>query len=288
MTRANGGAGGGTGSIRAAVIGGSLGGLAAGLALHEVGCDVDIFERVAEELRGRGAGIVAQPELLSFFEVRGISTREELGVPSEETRYLRRDGSVEHSGEKHHLMTSWGILYHHLRSAYPDERYHQDSKLVSFEQDESGVVAHFEGGGEEACDLLMGADGIDSTYRNKGLVFEGEDQPLSAYLDRWLNGSARGSVKPSTFEGYERMIRNHIKPALGYKKLKVLAPDHVQYFYQAKLDAGLAPGTVRMMHGILHRALEQAVKWGDVPRNVCKATTPPRPNPEEIRPLDAE
>jgi integrase len=103
-----------------------------------------------------------------------------------------------------------------------------------------------------------------------------------------LNGSAKSYVKPSTFEGYELMICNHIKPALGHKKLKVLAPDYVQYFYQQKLEAGLAPGTVRVMHGILHRALEQAVKWGIVPRNVCKATTPPKPNPEEIRPLDSE
>jgi integrase len=125
-------------------------------------------------------------------------------------------------------------------------------------------------------------------HRNRGFVFEGEDQTLSAYLDRWLNGSVKGSVKPSTYESYERIIRNHMKPDLGHRKLKNLAPDHVQYFYQAKLDAGLAPGTVRLMHGILHKALEQAVKWGIVPRNVCKATTPPRPNPEEIRPLDAE
>jgi integrase len=124
--------------------------------------------------------------------------------------------------------------------------------------------------------------------RDGGLVFEGEHRTLSAFLDGWLNGPVKGSVKPSTFESYERIIRNHIKPALGHRKLKALAPDHVQYFYQAKLDAGLAPGTVRLMHGILHKALEQAVKWGIVPRNVCKATTPPRPNPEEIRPLDAE
>ena len=55
-----------------------------------------------------------------------------------------------------------------------------------------------------------------------------------------------------------------------------------------KLDVCLAPGTVRKMHGILHKALEQAVKWGIVPRNICKATTPPKPSPEEIRPLDAE
>ena len=137
---------------------------------------------------------------------------------------------------------------------------------------------------EEVADKLIEA----LSNRNKGLVFEGEEQTLSAYLDRWLNGSVKGSVKPSTYESYERMIRNHIKPALGHRKLKNLAPDHVQYFYQKKLDDGLAPGTVRLMHGILHKALEQAVKWGVVPRNVCKATTPPKLNPEEIHPLDAE
>jgi integrase len=137
---------------------------------------------------------------------------------------------------------------------------------------------------EEVADKLIEA----LSNRNKGLVFEGDDQTLSAYLDRWLNGPVKGSVKPSTFESYERMISNHIKPALGHRKLKNLAPDHVQYFYQSKLDAGLAPGTVRLMHGILHKALEQAVKWGIVPRNVCKATTPPKPNPEEIHPLNAE
>jgi integrase len=137
---------------------------------------------------------------------------------------------------------------------------------------------------EEVAEKLIEA----LSNRNKGFVFEGEDQTLSAYLDRWLNGSVKGSVKPSTHESYERIIRNHIKPALGHRKLKNLAPDHVQYFYQSKLDAGLAPGTVRLMHGILHKALEQAVKWGSISRNACKATTPPKPNPEEIRPLDAE
>lgn len=124
--------------------------------------------------------------------------------------------------------------------------------------------------------------------RDGGLVLEGENQTLSEFLDRWLNGTVKGSVKPSTFEGYERMIRNHLKPEMGHRKLKSLAPDHVQYFYQKKLEAGLAPGTVRLMHGILHGALDQAVKCGSVSRNVCKAVTPPKPNPEEIKPLDAE
>ncbi|MDP9476960.1 MAG: site-specific integrase [Actinomycetota bacterium] len=124
--------------------------------------------------------------------------------------------------------------------------------------------------------------------RDGGLVFEGGERTLAAFLDGWLDGSVRGSVKPSTYESYERVIRNHLKPGLGRRKLKALAPDHVQHFYRVKLDADLAPGTVRLMHAVLNRALDQAVRWGVIGRNVCKATTPPQPNPEEIKPLDAE
>ena len=88
-----------SGKLRAAIIGGSLGGLFVGLALREAGCDVEVFERSPHELQGRGAGIVAQPELLHFLEKCEISSREEVGVPSRTRRYLRRDGSVAHEEE---------------------------------------------------------------------------------------------------------------------------------------------------------------------------------------------
>ena len=48
---------------RALVIGGSMSGLLAALALARHGWQVEVYERVAEPLAGRGAGIVAQPEL---------------------------------------------------------------------------------------------------------------------------------------------------------------------------------------------------------------------------------
>jgi integrase len=124
--------------------------------------------------------------------------------------------------------------------------------------------------------------------RDMGLVFEGENRLIAAFLDGWLEGTVKGSVKATTYESYERLIRCHIKPELGRRKLKTLAPDHVQALYQRKLDSGLAPGTVRQIHSVLSRALDQAVRWGTVPRNVCKATTPPKPDSEEIKPLDAD
>ena len=76
--------------------------------------------------------------------------------------------------------------------------------------------------------------------RDGGLVFDAENQTVGEYLQRWLDDSARGSVKPVTFENRARVVRVHLSPALGRIKLKALAPAHVQGFYRAKLDEGLA------------------------------------------------
>src|SRR5437868_6712606 len=65
---------------RAIVIGGSMSGLFAGLMLRADGWRVDIFEKVEGELSGRGAGIVAQPEILAILRGLGL-TASELGVP---------------------------------------------------------------------------------------------------------------------------------------------------------------------------------------------------------------
>jgi integrase len=124
---------------------------------------------------------------------------------------------------------------------------------------------------EEVAEKLIEA----LSNRNKGLVFDADNQKLGDYLDRWLNDSVRGSVKPFTFESYARLVRVHIAPALGRVKLKTLSPAHLQGFYRAKLDVGLSPRTVQYLHVVLHRALKQALRWGLVPRNVSEAVDPP-------------
>ena len=64
---------------RAAIVGGSMSGLLAGVMLRRAGWQVDIFERSREELSGRGAGIVAQPDLLAALQAVGLDTAH-LGV----------------------------------------------------------------------------------------------------------------------------------------------------------------------------------------------------------------
>jgi len=124
--------------------------------------------------------------------------------------------------------------------------------------------------------------------RDNGLDFDAKNVRVGEYLDKWLTDAVRDTVRPSTYERHEALIRLHIRPTLGRLKLKVLTPAHVQGLYRDRLDSGLAPATVQKIHVILHKALAQAVRWSLVPRNVTEAVKAPRPTPKEMKPLSRE
>jgi integrase len=124
--------------------------------------------------------------------------------------------------------------------------------------------------------------------RDGGLAFDAGNLNVREYLARWLADSVRGTVKPITFESYERLVRLHIVPALGRMKLKNLTPVHLQAFYRDRLDAGLSPRTVQYLHVLLHRSLKQGMRWNLVPRNVAEAVDPPKVHRKEMRPLSPE
>jgi integrase len=124
--------------------------------------------------------------------------------------------------------------------------------------------------------------------REGGLAFDAVDLKIGEYLERWLNDSVRNSVKQRTFENYSYVVRSHLIPAVGHMKVKTLTPTHVQGLYRSKLDAGLSPRTVQLIHTTLHKALKQAVRWGLVHRNATEGVEAPRPakNPrKEMHPL---
>lgn len=149
----------------AIVIGGSLGGLFAANLLHRAGWDVHVHERAAQALEGRGAGIVTHPELMEALEHAGVTVDDTIGVSVQERVTLARDGSVAGRQPMPQVLTAWSRLYGALRSAFPDEKYHNGMQLASFAQDESGVTASFANGKQARADLLVAADGIRSTVR---------------------------------------------------------------------------------------------------------------------------
>ena len=109
-----------------------------------------------------------------------------------------------------------------------------------------------------------------------------------SYLDRWLEDSVKDTVRLTTYQGYERIVRLHIKPTLGRIKLENLTPVHLRALYRERLEVGLAPRIVQLVHTTLHRALKQAVADGLMPRNAADVVKGPRPVRKEIKPLRPE
>ncbi len=73
-----------------------MSGLLSGLLLRRAGWDVDIYERVESELSGRGAGIVAQQELIGRLRGLGLAT-DDLGVHITTRKILDAQGRVTHA-----------------------------------------------------------------------------------------------------------------------------------------------------------------------------------------------
>lgn len=173
----------------AIIVGGSLGGLLAANILHRAGWDVRVYERVAEELEGRGAGIVTHPELMTALELAGVVVDDTIGIAVKERVTLNQDGSVARKQPMPQILTAWGCLYSVLKAAFPSDRYHNGKQLVSFAQDDHGVTASFADGTEATAALLVAADGVRSIVRGTLLP---ADKPQYAGYVAW-----RGLVEES-------------------------------------------------------------------------------------------
>jgi hypothetical protein len=65
---------------------------------------------------------------------------------------------------------------------------------------------------------------------------------------------------------HEGIVRLHLKPTIGAKRLAKLTSKEVHGLYRTKLAEGLSTGRVRRIHVTLSRALKDAVRWRDVGR----------------------
>lgn len=124
---------------------------------------------------------------------------------------------------------------------------------------------------------------------DQGCYIEPSKQTVGEWLDTWLETYVAFSVKPYTEASYRAVCENHIKPALGRVKLAVLSTPQIQQLYNKLVrQDGLSPKTVKNVHGVLHRALNQAVKIGILRHNPADVCDLPKVYQKEIVPLEQD
>jgi integrase len=109
-----------------------------------------------------------------------------------------------------------------------------------------------------------------------GLSPDMEKLTVAIFLTRWLEDTAKPTVRRTTYACYESTTRLHVVPEIGHLRLSSLTPMHLQNLYARKLDEGLSPRSVQIIHAVLHRALKQAHRWGMASQNTAAAVDRPR------------
>ena len=135
-------------------------------------------------------------------------------------------------------------------------------------------------------------------YRDADLS-EDCNMTLGDWLDKWLKEYVSLALRPNTVYGYERIVKNQIKPYLGERPLSSLTTNEIQKFYNTIKKQGrvrsdrthgteLADSMVRKVHALLHEALDMAVQQRLLVSNPTNGTTVPKNNYKDKQILNDE
>jgi integrase len=132
---------------------------------------------------------------------------------------------------------------------------------------------------EELATALAAAHGQRQDGRRVGPTF-------GVYLTtKWLPAKQL-TLRPSTWDGYRRLIELHVLPHLGRVPLRHLRTEHLDRLYATLLERGRSDGrggldtkTVHEVHIVLRRALRDAERRGSIIRNPAELAHAPKRRP---------
>jgi 2-polyprenyl-6-methoxyphenol hydroxylase-like FAD-dependent oxidoreductase len=130
---------------------------------------------------------------------------------------LDRDGTIACELPIQTVTTAWDRLYRGLKDALPVEFYRAGTQLTSFEQHDRKVTALFADGFRDEADLLVAADGMNSTVRWQLLP---ELAPRYAGYVAW-----RGAVTENELPAaYHDVIFHHMNFCFPEGELAIAIP----------------------------------------------------------------
>ncbi len=110
---------------------------------------------------------------------------------------------------------------------------------------------------------------------------------VGSLLNEWIE-DIRGTISHRTWLSRESIVRVHIKPSVGSVKLSRLSHTEINRLYKSKLNEGLAPSTVKLIHVILNQAMREAVHLKYIRRNPLESVRAPKLVAGEYKILSTE
>lgn len=122
----------------------------------------------------------------------------------------------------------------------------------------------------EAADALK-----EMLYELRHATFITEkDQTVKQHFERWL-AVHKTKIRHSTYLTYCSAVNKYILSAFGHLTLQRLRAQDLDAFYARKVEEGLSSSRIGAIHTVISMALQHAVRWRLVARNVSEDVSPP-------------
>jgi integrase len=113
------------------------------------------------------------------------------------------------------------------------------------------------------------------------------------YGDSWLQNCAKGTIKDSTYQEYEAVLRNHVYPLIGSKPFAKITRTTIRELIAAKKKEGFSQSTIRNImapvRGMFFQAMEDGIQHKNPAARIGKFNKRSKDEPgKKINPLNRE
>jgi integrase len=123
---------------------------------------------------------------------------------------------------------------------------------------------------------------------DRGVRVPEDHWTVAGYLAHWLESVVRPDKAPKTYQGYELVVRLHIVPVLGRKRLRTLGVPDIRDLLARLEEQGMSTRGIQQVHAVLRNALQSAMRDEIVLRNVAMLVQVKTPRYEVGRGLSVE
>lgn len=165
------------------------------------------------------------------------------------------------------------------------KNYYRVTRTIGHRADGTAIRKQFYGTGINEANAKA-----DEYIKNlkMGLLNNNQLYTINTLLPKWLFDVKKNEVKASSFEAYESIFRNYIKPFLiadlPINDLKTLK---VQEFYNKLSKDNISPNTIKKVHKLLRQFFSYAEREGYIIKNPCINVVLPK-NKKEIENIITE
>lgn len=158
--------------LKVGIVGGSIAGCALAIALIRLGCEVIVFERSAEGLIDRGAGLALPLPLVQKLKSENFIDKDMPFLPISQQIFLRQTKSIQEHSQSilweqpvAFAANNWSLLFTNLRTRIPNHNYRLNSFVTNITEIDKCCNVELENGDVFCFDIVFCADGYNSIGR---------------------------------------------------------------------------------------------------------------------------